>query len=319
MVSLTEKPWGHEELLFEKDGLGMKRLVIKPKHKTSFHYHAQKNEIFYVESGKASIRFTSGKKELKKGEFIYIPKKIVHQTYNSGPEKLSIIEFGNPQSNADVIRVEDPYAKKRAIVEKTFSFASAEKGKPGAFQKAVFLDRDGVINENRVDYVKNWGEFVFKPKAKAAIRQLNNAGYLVIVVSNQSCISKGIVPENAVNEINRRMEDELNQAGGRIDAIYFCPHTKEENCNCRKPKTGMIDFAVKAHNIDLSQSWFIGDSIKYDVPLGKAVRVKTILINEGHKISIDEITQAVPDYVVDNLMEAVQLIKGSIFASARQS
>lgn len=319
IIAYTEKPWGHEELLFDKDNIGMKRLVIKPKQQTSFHYHTLKNEIFFVESGKAIVSFEkeSGKKEIKKGGFVYIPKNTVHQTYNPGPQSLSIIEFSSPHSNADVVRVKDPYEKTRSKVEKTIPFSGRSEKKTSGPRKAVFLDRDGVINANRPDYVKSWAEFVFLPKVKAAIRQLNNAGYLVVVITNQSCVGKGIIKESDLAAMHRKMLDELNQAGAYVDTIYFCPHKIEDNCNCRKPKTKMINDAVKTHGIDLPKSWLVGDSIKYDMPLGKAAGIKTILLSHGKTFSQEELAQAQPDYVVNDLMEAAQLIKGNIFGAKK--
>lgn len=310
IISRTEKPWGHEELMLNQGIVGMKRMVLKPKHQTSYHYHNHKNEVFFIESGKAIVRFESGKKELKKGEFVYIPKQTKHQTYNPGPAKLSILEFGSPHAETDVVRVEDPYAKTRASIERV---VSTSKSGPKGSRAAVFLDRDGVINDERLDYVKSWSEFVFKPKAKSAIRQLNNSGYLVIVVTNQSCISKGIITKETLNNIHRRMEDEINMAGGHLDAIYYCPHRKEDNCDCRKPRTGMVEKAAKTNNIDLSKSWLVGDSIIHDVPLGKSLGLKTILIPKPADAP-EEIAAAQPDYVVDDLMRAVQIIKGNILA-----
>ena len=310
IISRTEKPWGHEELLLNQGTIGIKRMVLKPKQKTSYHYHNIKNEVFFVESGRASVRFESGKKELKKGEFVYIPKLTAHQTFNPGPGKLSIMEFSAPHSETDVVRVEDPYSKTRARIEKITSFGSQKK--TSGSRPAVFLDRDGVINEDRPDYIKSWGEFIFKPKAKSAIRQLNSSGYFVILVTNQSCIGKGIITASALNDIHTKMEDELAMAGAHLDAIYFCPHKKEDNCSCRKPKPGMVKTAVKAHNIDLGKSWYIGDSISHDIPLAKSLGIKSILVPKKTDTP-EEIASAEADYTVPDLMSAVQIIKGNIF------
>ncbi len=310
IISRTEKPWGHEELLLNQGTVGMKRMVLKPKQKTSYHFHNFKNEIFFVESGKAKVRFESGDKTISKGEFVYIPKLTKHQTFNPGLGKLSILEFSSPHSETDVVRVEDPYAKTRASIERTTT--SGKKTQLSGAKPAVFLDRDGVICEDRQDYVKNWGEFIFKQKAKSAIRQLNNSGYLVIVITNQGCIGKGTTEESTVKDIHSKMEAEIEMAGGHLDAIYYCPHTKDDNCSCRKPKPGMIKMAVKAHNIDLSKSWFIGDSIMHDIPLAKSLGLKSILIPKKTDTQ-ESSASAGADYIVPDLMSAVQIIKGNIF------
>src|SRR3989338_8692352 len=118
MISRTEKPWGHEELLFDQDSLGLKRIVINPKQQTSYHFHNEKNEIFFIESGRAIVTREGVKKEVAKGEFVYVPKNTKHETYNPGPQKLSLVEFNSPQSDTDVVRVNDPYSKTRAKVER---------------------------------------------------------------------------------------------------------------------------------------------------------------------------------------------------------
>ncbi|HIJ99039.1 TPA: D-glycero-beta-D-manno-heptose 1,7-bisphosphate 7-phosphatase [archaeon] len=193
----------------------------------------------------------------------------------------------------------------------------AKKTKKVSLKKAIFLDRDGTINEDNLNYIKSWGEFKFLPKSKSAIRQLNRAGYLVIVITNQAGVGKGLYAEKTLNEINQKMQDELKLADAHADAIYYCPHSKEEACNCRKPKTGMIDKAVKLHKIDLSKSWIVGDSVKHDIPLGKSAGLKTILVKSGRIPNQEEIMSAHPDYVVEDLMEAVQVIKGSVFGAKK--
>ena len=113
MLKKTEKPWGYEELLLDKDGLGFKRLVVNPGKMTSKHYHNHKNEVFYVEQGSARVELKNDTKELKKGEFMYLPRETIHQTFSTGTEELVILEFGSPQDDTDVVRVEDPWKGKR--------------------------------------------------------------------------------------------------------------------------------------------------------------------------------------------------------------
>jgi histidinol-phosphate phosphatase family protein len=126
--------------------------------------------------------------------------------------------------------------------------------------KAVFLDRDGVINRLEVgDYVTSWDKFVFIPGAQEAIAALSRAGYLIIIITNQSVINRGLLSEAQLSEMHELMRAEVERSGGRIDAIYYCPHTPEENCPCRKPGTGMFDRVNEDYDIDYEQSWFVGD------------------------------------------------------------
>ncbi|HTV40991.1 MAG TPA: HAD-IIIA family hydrolase [Candidatus Sulfotelmatobacter sp.] len=126
---------------------------------------------------------------------------------------------------------------------------------------AIILDRDGVLNEKapRANYVRNWGEFKWLPGARESLRLLNEAGFRVIVVSNQAGIGRGAMSENDLFDIHRRMVKEAEQAGGRIDSIYYCPHDWDEGCECRKPKPGMLFQAQHDFNLDLSRTLFIGD------------------------------------------------------------
>ncbi len=176
--------------------------------------------------------------------------------------------------------------------------------------KAVFLDRDGVINVSLDgDYVKSWDEFEFLPKAKEAIKALTDTGWDIIVVSNQAGISRGIMSAQAVEEINYRMVNELEHCGGKVRAVYYCPHRPDENCGCRKPKPGMLLQAGCELGINLSQSYLIGDSIT-DIQAGAQVGCTTILVKTGQgSESLEGSNQwsVSPDYIVSDLFEAVEL------------
>ena len=118
--------------------------------------------------------------------------------------------------------------------------------------KAVFLDRDGVINNVRkLDWVKHWDEFIWMPGAKEAVALIRKKGYSCAIITNQSCVGRGIVPRERVDEINNRMVSELELAGGKVSGVYVCPHKPDEGCSCRKPGTlnferAMNDLGVKA-------------------------------------------------------------------------
>ncbi len=144
----------------------------------------------------------------------------------------------------------------------------------------IFLDRDGVINENRSDYVKSWGEFCFLAGSKEAIAMLTNAGHRIIVCTNQAGVARGHLSLETVEEIHRRMVAEIAQAGGIIERVYYCPHGKDENCSCRKPRPGMLLRSRDELGIDMNDALFIGDSIS-DIQAALAAGVHPILVLTG--------------------------------------
>lgn len=177
-------------------------------------------------------------------------------------------------------------------------------------RKCVFLDRDGVINKKAPegDYIRSWNEFKFLPGIKETIKKLNNAGFLTIIISNQSGIAIGIMSEEDLKEIHIKMLEELSKTGANIDSIYHCPHNEKDNCACRKPKTGMLLKAKEDFNIDLTKSWIIGDS-ESDIIAGQKAGCKTILINEKlykNNILIDKGMKY--NFIVSNLKEAINKI-----------
>jgi len=173
-----------------------------------------------------------------------------------------------------------------------------------SMNKAVFLDRDGVINRRLPEgqYVTRWEELQFLPGVDKAITALNTAGFLVIVVSNQRCVGKGLLSLGDLGLIHKRMLAELAAANAVIDEVYCCPHEKYPPCDCRKPKPGMLLLAAQAHGIDLVNSWMIGDS-ESDVQAGKNARCKTArVLNSG------EVSNGSADLFAESLVEAVQKI-----------
>lgn len=143
--------------------------------------------------------------------------------------------------------------------------------------KTVFLDRDGIINENigMHRYVENWEQFRILPGVEDSIKKLNEAGYQIIVVTNQSGIARGILSKECVDDLHGRLRTHIEQSGGKIDAIYMCPH-KEGECNCRKPQIGLFLQAERDFIIDKKRSWMVGDS-ETDVEAGESYGVRTIL------------------------------------------
>ncbi len=145
---------------------------------------------------------------------------------------------------------------------------------------AIFLDRDGVINQNRADHVKSWDEFEFVPGALESIRVLTEIGLPIFVVTNQAIINRGLVTVEQLEEIHSRMLDEIARAGGLITQVYYCPHDNHENCSCRKPASGMLRQAASDYNLDLAQSFMVGDAWT-DIAAGLDVHARSILVLTG--------------------------------------
>lgn len=159
-----------------------------------------------------------------------------------------------------------------------------------AREPAVILDRDGVLNRKplRAQYVRTWSEFEWLPGAKEALRLFKRAGYRVIIVSNQAGISRGAMSETDLEEIHRHMKEEVFEAGGRIDAIYYCPHNWDDGCECRKPRPGMLYQAQRDFNLDLSRTYFIGDDER-DGQAGDAAGCPWLLLSD--KLSLLDVTE----------------------------
>jgi len=166
--------------------------------------------------------------------------------------------------------------------------------------RAAFLDRDGVINRKAPigQYVTSWEEMQMLPDVAQAISLFNRAGYLVIVVTNQRSVAKGLITVSELEGIHQRMCDELARTGASVHEVYYCPHELEPACSCRKPRPGMLLRAAQAHNIDLSASWMIGDSDK-DVEAGKNAGCRTLRL-----LGSDEPDNGKADAVANSLLEA---------------
>jgi D-glycero-D-manno-heptose 1,7-bisphosphate phosphatase len=175
--------------------------------------------------------------------------------------------------------------------------------------QTIFLDRDGVINRNSApgDYVKTWEEFQFLPGALAAIARLTKAGFRLLVITNQACISKGIVSWTTMYEIHARMMQEVNRAGGHLEAVLCCPHLEGAGCGCRKPAPGLILRAQAEYQVDLGRAILVGDSVR-DMQTGAAVGVPTIMVLSGIGQVADLQGTSLPCRVANDLAHATQLI-----------
>ncbi len=146
--------------------------------------------------------------------------------------------------------------------------------------RAVFVDRDGVICRNRNDHVKSWQEFVFLPGAIKALVRLTRVNLPIVIITNQAVINRGIIPAEVVEDINARMVRAIEAAGGRVDGVLYCPHRPDEQCDCRKPRPGMLLTAAKRWGVDLAQSYLVGDA-ETDVQAARAVGCRRYLVLTG--------------------------------------
>jgi D-glycero-D-manno-heptose 1,7-bisphosphate phosphatase len=146
--------------------------------------------------------------------------------------------------------------------------------------KLVILDRDGVINEDSAAYIRTPEEWVALPGSLEAIAKLTQAGYRVVVATNQSGVGRGLFEMATLNAIHDRMHRAVAQAGGRIDAIFYCPHAQEENCACRKPRPGLLEEIARRFNTELKDVPVIGDALR-DLQAAAAVGAQPILVLTG--------------------------------------
>ena len=146
--------------------------------------------------------------------------------------------------------------------------------------KLVILDRDGTINADSVDYIKTPDEWEPLPGALEAVARLNHAGWHVVVASNQSGLGRGLFDVATLNAIHAKMHAQLAERGGRIDAIFFCPHTPEDGCHCRKPEPGLFEQISSRYGLDLHDVPVVGDSVR-DLLAGVAVGCQPHLVLSG--------------------------------------
>ena len=276
-------------------------IKIEPKNiKRDFYYHNFVNAGIYCMS---SIILDA----VKNPEKTDLEKKIITEEINKGRvyayrSTEYIKDIGTPKRlNSAYQDIKNGLLKNKNLKNK---------------QKAIFLDRDGTINVLN-GFLSNIDDFEFLPGIAEAIKKINNSEYLVIVATNQPVVARGECTLEKLEQIHRKMESELGKQGAYLDDLFYCPHHpdkgyKGENiefkidCNCRKPKTGMLKQAANKYNIDLKQSWFIGDTTM-DIKTGINAGTKTILVNTG-EAGLDKKYNVVPDYNFENLLQAVDFI-----------
>ena len=146
--------------------------------------------------------------------------------------------------------------------------------------KLVILDRDGVINQDSANFIKSPNEWIALPGSLEAIALLNQSGYRVAVATNQSGIARGLFDMATLNAIHDKMHRALALLGGRIDALFYCPHAADDNCHCRKPKTGMVEDIGRRFSVELNQVYGVGDSLR-DLQAFADAGCKPILLRSG--------------------------------------
>jgi D-glycero-D-manno-heptose 1,7-bisphosphate phosphatase len=171
--------------------------------------------------------------------------------------------------------------------------------------KAVFLDRDGVINIDK-GYIHRIEDFEFIPGSLKGLKILKQKGFLLIIVTNQSGIGREYYSEKEYTVLKTEFHNLLSAQGIKITAEYFCPHAPEDICECRKPSPFFIKKAIKEFQIDKTESFFIGDKTS-DIQAGKDAGVRTVLVKTG-KAGTDKKCKVKPDYVCEDLPAAAELI-----------
>jgi D-sedoheptulose 7-phosphate isomerase len=202
--------------------------------------------------------------------------------FETGGKAKELVDYDITVQDRHYGRIEDVHLILEHLITNSLAELKREEE-----NKVVFLDRDGVINKatKKGDYVKSWEEFEFLPGSIEAVKMLNDKGYRVYIITNQSGIGRGMMKEEDLNLIHDKMLQEMSGQGAVISKIYYCPHENSENCDCKKPKPGMLIKAAEENGIDLKEAFFIGDGEK-DFEAGKAAGCKTILLNNKSLLDI---------------------------------
>ena len=174
-------------------------------------------------------------------------------------------------------------------------------------KRFVLLDRDGTIITER-NYLAHPDEVKLIPGAAKALKKLSDLGFGLLVITNQAGVRRGYFDLKTLKLIHDKLTQLLSQKGVFLDGIYFCPHTPEDNCLCRKPRIGMVKKAIKKHNFDPKLCFVVGDKVT-DIELGRNIGAITILVKTGYGKETSERQLIDPDYVADNLETSVEIIK----------
>lgn len=251
--------------------------------------HKETPRLWYQNRVNAGIHMISSKIFHKKYDFF----SILHKMDLDRDILEPLIKYGELYAYNSPEYVKDMGTPDRlAMVTKDIESNKVQAKSLRKKQKAIFLDRDGTINQY-VGFLRKVEELELLPGVALAIRAMNQSNYLVIVVTNQPVIARGEVTNAQLREIHNKLETLLGQEGAYVDAIYYCPHHPDKgydgerkelkiDCDCRKPKPGMLIKAAEDFNIDFSQSWMVGDEEK-DIRAGQAAGCRTVLLDGSYE------------------------------------
>lgn len=301
-VTLLTHPNGHpfdSDLVVEEGGV-VKAFDYKSNDRTTYNYKNLVNAGVMIFSPSVFKYLT----ELRKYNY---EKDIIVPLINEG----KVVSYKSSEYAKDM---GTPERYRR--VQEDYNSGICDAKNLANKQKAIFLDRDGTINEY-VGFLRKEEDFRLIPGVSEAIKKINNSGYLAIVVTNQPVIARGEVTEEELEEIHKKMETLLGLDGAYIDDIYYCPHHPDKGfegeipelkieCDCRKPKTGMLEKAAREHNIDLSSSIMIGDST-LDIKMAENAGMQSILLKTGQK-GEDGKYEVSPTLIAEDLNDAINKI-----------
>lgn len=301
-VTLLTHPNGHpfdSDLVVEEGGV-VKAFDYKSNDRTTYNYKNLVNAGVMIFSPSVFKYLT----ELRKYNY---EKDIIVPLINEG----KVVSYKSSEYAKDM---GTPERYRR--VQEDYNSGICDAKNLAYKQKAIFLDRDGTINEY-VGFLRKEEDFRLIPGVSEAIKKINNSGYLAIVVTNQPVIARGEVTEEELEEIHKKMETLLGLDGAYIDDIYYCPHHPDKGfegeipelkieCDCRKPKTGMLEKAAREHNIDLSSSIMIGDST-LDIKMAENAGMQSVLLKTGQK-GEDGKYEVSPTLIAENLNDAINKI-----------
>lgn len=301
-VTLLTHPNGHpfdSDLVVEEGGV-VKAFDYKSNDRTTYNYKNLVNAGVMIFSPSVFKYLT----ELRKYNY---EKDIIVPLINEG----KVVSYKSSEYAKDM---GTPERYRR--VQEDYNSGICDAKNLANKQKAIFLDRDGTINEY-VGFLRKEEDFRLIPGVSEAIKKINNSGYLAIVVTNQPVIARGEVTEEELEEIHKKMETLLGLDGAYIDDIYYCPHHPDKGfegeipelkieCDCRKPKTGMLEKAAREHNIDLSSSIMIGDST-LDIKMAENTGMQSILLKTGQK-GEDGKYDVSPTLIAEDLNDAINKI-----------
>ena len=301
-VTLLTHPNGHpfdSDLVVEEGGV-VKSFDYKSNDRTTYNYKNLVNAGVMIFSPSVFKYLT----ELRKYNY---EKDIIVPLINEG----KVVSYKSSEYAKDM---GTPERYRR--VQEDYNSGICDAKNLANKQKAIFLDRDGTINEY-VGFLRKEEDFRLIPGVSEAIKKINNSGYLAIVVTNQPVIARGEVTEEELEEIHKKMETLLGLDGAYIDDIYYCPHHPDKGfegeipelkieCDCRKPKTGMLEKAAREHNIDLSSSIMIGDST-LDIKMAENAGMQSVLLKTGQK-GEDGKYEVSPTLIAEDLNDAINKI-----------